>query len=64
MNQNDQERKRLKELSKNPMGNFSDSINRSATGDLGGLAQGGCLTKLITLLVIIGAFLILSQCSF
>ncbi|WP_117170333.1 DUF6366 family protein [Paraliobacillus sediminis] len=65
MNQDDRDRDRksLEEHQKNPMGNFADSVNHSKTGDLGALAGGGCLTKIITLLVIVVTFLILSQCS-
>ncbi len=64
MNQDDQDKKQIEEHKKNPMGNFSNSINRSMIGDLGALTKGGCLTRVITLVIIIGGLLILSQCSY
>ncbi|MFJ7977856.1 hypothetical protein ACIQZI_19600 [Peribacillus sp. NPDC096379] len=64
MNQDDQDKKQIEEHKKNPMGNFSDSINRSMIGDLGALTKGGCLIRVITLVIIIGGLLILSQCSY
>jgi hypothetical protein len=40
--------------------NLADSINRSKIGDLGELIKGGCFTKIITTVIIIGIlFLIL-----
>lgn len=63
MKQDDLDRKQIDEHKKNPIGNFSDSVNRSMVGNLGGLANGGCLTKVITLVIIIGGILMLSQCS-
>lgn len=63
VNQDDQDRKQIEEHKKNPMGNFSDSVNRSMVGHLGAIAKGGCLTKVITLVIIIGGILMLSQCS-
>jgi hypothetical protein len=64
MNQDDQEKKQIKEYEKNPMSNLSDSVNRSMIGDLRALTKGGCLTKMITLIIIIvGGLLILSRCS-
>ncbi|MFJ7977936.1 DUF6366 family protein [Peribacillus sp. NPDC096379] len=64
MNRDDQDKKQIEEHKKNPMGNFSDSINRSMVGDLGALTKGGCLTKIITVVIIIGGLLILSRCSY
>ncbi|MGP7819735.1 DUF6366 family protein [Niallia sp. 01092] len=64
MNQDNQDKKQIKEYQKNPMSNFSDSINHSMVSNLKGLTKGGCLTKIITLIIIIiGGLLILSQCS-
>lgn len=63
MNQDDRDRKRLEEHQKNPMGNFSESINRSETGDLGELTRGGCLSKIVIILIMIGVFLVISQCA-
>lgn len=47
----------------NPTGNLGEAINRSMVGTLGALANGGCLTKIITVVIIIGGLLILSRCS-
>lgn len=52
-----------KEWERNPMSNFGDSVNRSMVGDPGALLNGGCLTKIITISLIIFIFFILSQCS-
>lgn len=59
----EQEKKQIEENKKNPTGNLGDSINRSMIGDLGTLSQGGCLTKIITVVIIIGGILILSRCT-
>ncbi|MDD4172237.1 MAG: DUF6366 family protein [Syntrophomonas sp.] len=60
----DKESKRkIEEYKKNPMINFADSINRSMIGDLGELTKGGCLTKIITAVIIIGILLFLFRCS-
>ena len=63
MNQHEQERKEMEEYKKNPAANLSDSVNRSMMGDLRPVTKGGCFTKIITLIIIIGLFLILSYCS-
>jgi hypothetical protein len=60
----EQEKMRKKELENNPMGNFSDAINRSMIGDPLALVKGGCLTKIFTVLIIFLGFIILSQCSY
>jgi len=62
-NGEEQEKRQIQENKKNPTGNLGDSINRSMAGDLGSLAKGGCLTKIITVVIIIGGLLILSRCS-
>ena len=49
-----QDKRRIEEYKKNPMINFADSINRSMIGDLEGLAKGGWLSKIITMVIIIG----------
>lgn len=59
--QDKQEKRRIEEYTKNPMTNFTDSINRSQFGDLRGLTQGGCLNQIITTVIIIGIFLFLSR---
>lgn len=64
MNQNEQDNLQKKERQKNPIGNLGDSINRAMVGDMGALAKGGCLTKIITVVIIFGGFFILSRCSY
>ena len=59
----EQDKKQIEENKKNPTGNLGESINRSIGGDLGALSQGGCLTKIITVFIIIGGILILSRCT-
>ncbi|MBS4207206.1 hypothetical protein KHA95_03915 [Bacillus sp. FJAT-50079] len=49
---------------KNPMIDFADSVNRSMVGDLSALGNGGGLTKIITLVIIIIALFILSRYSY
>lgn len=55
----EQDKRRKEEYEKHPMINFSDSINRSMIGDLGELTRGGCLTKIITAIIIIGIIIFL-----
>ncbi|WP_249316575.1 hypothetical protein [Bacillus sp. FJAT-50079] len=43
---------------------FADSVNRSMVGDLSALGNGGGLTKIITLVIIIIALFILSRYSY
>ncbi len=64
MSLDDQEKMRRKELENNPIGNFSDAVNRSITGDPLALMRGGCLTKIFTVVIIILGFIILSKCSY
>ena len=61
--QRKQEKRKLDEYKKNPIINLSDSINRSKIGDLGELTKGGCLTRIISTVIIIGILLMISQCS-
>ncbi|MBS4194155.1 hypothetical protein [Lederbergia citri] len=49
---------------KNPMIDFADAVNRSMVGDPSSLVKGGCLTKIITLVIIVIGFFILSRCSY
>ncbi|WP_069999946.1 hypothetical protein [Cellulosilyticum sp. I15G10I2] len=64
MNQRDKEEQRkIDEYKKNPLINFSDSINRSMTGDLGALTKGGCLHKIIITGIITALLFFLSRCS-
>ena len=53
-----EDRRKMEEYKKHPMSNFSDSINRSMIGDIGQLAKGGCLTRIITTVIIIGILLL------
>lgn len=55
----EQDKRRKEEYGKHPMINFSDSINRSMIGDLGELTRGGCLTKIITAIIVIGIMIFL-----
>ena len=56
---NEQDKRRKEEYEKHPMINFSDLINRSMIGDLGELTKGGCLTKIITTIIVIGIIIFL-----
>lgn len=53
-----EDKRRIEEYKKNPIANFSDSMNRSVVGDLGQLTKGGCLAKLIPLVIVVILFLI------
>ncbi|MFJ7978051.1 DUF6366 family protein [Peribacillus sp. NPDC096379] len=63
MSQDEQDKIKNKERQKNPMGNLADAVNHSMVGDPGALARGGCLTKILILIIIIAGFFILSHCS-
>lgn len=63
MGRDDLEKSRKKEWERNPMINLADSINRSMVGDPSALGNGGCLTKIIALVIIVIGLLILSRCS-
>lgn len=53
--QDQQEKRKMDDEYKNhQMTNLADSINRAMIGDLSGLTKGGCLTKVITTVIIIG----------
>jgi len=55
MDMRDKEDKRkIEEYNKHPMINFADSINRSMIGEPGELTRGGCLTRIITTVILIG----------
>ncbi|MBM7661071.1 hypothetical protein JOC85_001843 [Bacillus mesophilus] len=64
MSRDNEEKMRRKELENNPMGAFSDAVNRSMVGEPLALVKGSCLTKIFTIVLIILGFIILSQCSF
>lgn len=57
----EQDKRKIEEYKKNPMSNFSDSINRSMIGDIGQLTKGGCLSRIITTVIIIGILLLISH---
>ncbi|GAA0466515.1 DUF6366 family protein [Alkalibacillus silvisoli] len=60
MEEKNRDKIHIKEQKNNPMGNFADGVNRSMVGEPGALAQGGCLTIIITIVVvIIVAFLLI-----
>lgn len=40
-----------KEYKNNPMANFSDSVNKTFTGDFSSLGSGGCLTSVFLILI-------------
>lgn len=60
------EREKLqeKEWKRNPMSNFADSVNRSMVGDPSALVRGGCITKIITLVIIVIGLIILTRCIY
>ncbi|QOR64815.1 hypothetical protein IM538_13215 [Cytobacillus suaedae] len=62
MGKGEQEKLRRKEQENNPMGNFSDSVNRSMLGDPVALLSGGCLTRIFTVVINILGIIVLSQC--
>lgn len=63
MEKDEFEKLREKEWKRNPMINLADSINRSMVGDPSALAKGGCLTNIITIVIIVIGLFILSKCS-
>lgn len=54
-----QDKRKIEENKKNPTINLADSINRSMIGDPGELTRGGCLTRVITTVIIIGIIALL-----
>lgn len=61
MDNNELEKMRDEELKKNPTGTFNDALNRSMVGDPGALFSGGCLSRILTLIVVIIGLLILAK---
>ncbi|MBX4260404.1 hypothetical protein KTC96_22640 (plasmid) [Clostridium estertheticum] len=51
---NKEDKCKREEYKKNPMINVADSLNRSTIGDLSQLTKGGCVTRIITTVIIIG----------
>ena len=41
-----------KDHKRGPMGIFADAINRSSVGDISALTKGGCLARIVVLVVI------------
>lgn len=54
-----EDKRKIDEYKKNPMTNFSDSINQSKVGDLSQLTKGSLLTRIITIAIVIGVLLII-----
>ncbi|RXJ04500.1 hypothetical protein DS745_03710 [Anaerobacillus alkaliphilus] len=63
MSQDEQDKMRVKDWERHPTANVADSVNRSMAGDPGALMRGGCLTKIVTLILLIVGFLLVTQCS-
>ncbi|MCB2340201.1 DUF6366 family protein [Clostridium estertheticum] len=51
--QNREDKRKIEEYKKNPIFNVADSMNRKMVGDLSQLTKGGCLTRIITSVIII-----------
>ncbi|MBU3216053.1 DUF6366 family protein [Clostridium estertheticum] len=51
--QDREDKRKIEEYKKNPMSNVADSMNRKMVGDLSQLTKGGCLTRIITSVIII-----------
>lgn len=49
-----EDQRKVEEYKKHPMINFADSINRSMVGEPGELTRGGCLTRIISTVILIG----------
>ncbi|WP_099468606.1 hypothetical protein [Konateibacter massiliensis] len=47
-----EEKRRSNEYKRNPMINFSDSINHSVIGDFNILVKGNFITRIITIIII------------
>ncbi|WP_449536362.1 DUF6366 family protein [Ferdinandcohnia sp. Marseille-Q9671] len=60
----DEEKIRETEWKRNPLSNLADSVNRSMVGDPSTIAKSGCLTKVITLVIVIIGLFVLSRCSY
>lgn len=52
------------EWKRNPLINLADSVNSSMVGDPSSIAIGGCLTKIITIVIVIMGLFVLSRCSY
>ncbi|MCH1627880.1 DUF6366 family protein [Ferdinandcohnia quinoae] len=62
--ENEEEILRGNERKRIPTSNLSDSVNRSMYGEPSAIARGGCLAKIITLLIVVLGVIFLSKCSY
>lgn len=54
-----EDKRKIEEYKKNPMANFTDSVNRSQIGDLSQLTKGNLLTRIITSVIVIGILVLI-----
>lgn len=55
-----EDKSKMEEYKKNPIANFSDSVNRSQMGDLSQLTKGSLITRIITTVIVIGILVLIS----
>ena len=55
-----EDKRKMEEYKKNPMANFSDSVNRSQMGDLSQLTKGSLITRIITTVIVIVILVLIS----
>ena len=55
-----EDKRKMEEYKKNPMANFSDSVNRSQMGDLSQLTKGSLITRITTTVIVIGILVLIS----
>ncbi|MBU3154944.1 DUF6366 family protein [Clostridium estertheticum] len=58
---NREDKRKIEEYKKNPLTNVADAMNRSMIGDLSQLTKGGCLTRIITTVIILGIVFFLTR---
>ncbi|MBU3072606.1 DUF6366 family protein [Clostridium estertheticum] len=51
--QDREDKRKIEEYKKNPLSNVADSMNCKMVGDVSQLTKGGCLTRIITSVIII-----------
>ncbi|WP_446897697.1 hypothetical protein ACSVC9_11960 [Clostridium sp. LBM24168] len=54
-----EDKRKIEESKKNPMGNLADSINHLQAGDPSQITKGSLLTRIITSVIIIGTLLLI-----
>ncbi|OOM72351.1 DUF6366 family protein [Clostridium sp. BL-8] len=54
-----EDKRKIEEYKKNPIANFTDSVNRSQIGDLSQLTKGNSLTRIITSVIVIGILVLI-----